>query len=363
MDLFLVMCYNINVVKGNSQNKIKKGSDLMNIIKEKTIIRIELKEKKIITINIENGEIINSAGRSVKTLPVAVRDQEIPADYEFLIRYLKRNKTLETRAQELSILESYWTKMRMIEEIPFEKCPAGYIKYCEMNNLNINNKTLFKFKEEKRITNKINEKDIKIWFYLLDKIHELKRMNCNTEQIQILIKIFKESGKDTFHSFDIKTDFENMLNHLILANKNFSLLNPEKGAHYNSEFLEDYLQQETNKKIIKEQSRISAINDKEIDEYIIITPKDKEDLIKEGKMQNNCVGYYYNDSIINKEDLIYFIRKRNNPNKSYITCRFNLRKKITVEYRLKNNAPVTNEKENQLIKEIDVIINQILERE
>ena len=37
---------------------------------------------------------------------------------------------------------------------------------------------------------------------------------------------------------------------------------------------------------------------------------------------------------------VYFLRKKNKPNKSYITCRYNIPAEETIEYRRKNNINV-----------------------
>ena len=48
--------------------------------------------------------------------------------------------------------------------------------------------------------------------------------------------------------------------------------------------------------------------------------------------------------------------KKENPNKYYITCRYNVRSNNTVEYRLKNNSPVRNNRELDMIHAISKII-------
>ena len=57
------------------------------------------------------------------------------------------------------------------------------------------------------------------------------------------------------------------------------------------------------------------------------------DLADEGIQQNNCVGYYYNDSIERGDNCIFFLRKKDKPEKSYITCRYNIEKQ-ELEYKI-----------------------------
>ena len=106
--------------------------------------------------------------------------------------------------------------------------------------------------------------------------------------------------------------------------------------------------------------KLNFINGLEFDDYIVIVPQTIEDKADEGKQQNNCVGYYYDDSIIKGENLIYFLRKKNKPNKSYITCRYNIPAEKTTEHRRKNNIDVYNETELGILKKIDKIIKEKL---
>ena len=91
-------------------------------------------------------------------------------------------------------------------------------------------------------------------------------------------------------------------------------------------------------------------------------PQSIEDLQTEGRNQNNCVGYFYNTSIIEGKDLIYFIRKRDNIDNSYITARYNLRYFDTVEYYKKNNCIVRDKSDINIIKQITKIITNYLQK-
>ena len=77
------------------------------------------------------------------------------------------------------------------------------------------------------------------------------------------------------------------------------------------------------------------------EDYCFIVPTTLKELIDEGEQQRNCVGSYYNDSVSEGNVFIYFIRKKNEPEKSYITCCFNIYTKETVEARYKFNEIVS----------------------
>lgn len=115
---------------------------------------------------------------------------------------------------------------------------------------------------------------------------------------------------------------------------------------------------ELNKKIAKELTKLNFINNINIDdEHIVIVPQDIKDLQKEGNQQHNCVGHYYNDSISKGLNKIYFIRKKNNPNSSFITCRYNIKSEDTVEARGFSNRSLSDAEQDMVNKVTNIINN------
>ena len=110
--------------------------------------------------------------------------------------------------------------------------------------------------------------------------------------------------------------------------------------------------------IEKNMRKLNFINGLEIDDYVVVVPQTMEDKAKEGKMQHNCVGYYYDNSIMTSKNAVYFLRKKENPEHSYITCRYNYRDKDTVEARKVNNGNINNDKEQKIINDISDIITE-----
>lgn len=140
-----------------------------------------------------------------------------------------------------------------------------------------------------------------------------------------------------------------------------SNVNTNHSFEANKETFVAYKNKEKNNILAKKLQKLNFLNGLEVgNDYVIVVPQTIEDLVKEGHMQNNCVGHYYNDSIIKGENNIYFIRNKSNARKSYITCRFNNRNRATVEYRHKNNEYRAH---RELISAIDAIINENLKGE
>ena len=140
----------------------------------------------------------------------------------------------------------------------------------------------------------------------------------------------------------------------------FDILDGNRTLSYNIKLYHTVLKNRKNEKLEKQLQKLNFINGLEFDNYIVVVPQTIEDKADEGKQQNNCVGYYYDDSIIKGENLIYFLRKKNESNKSYMTCRYNIPASSTIEHRYKNNINVCNKTEIGILKKIDKIIKEKL---
>lgn len=116
-----------------------------------------------------------------------------------------------------------------------------------------------------------------------------------------------------------------------------------------------------NKILEKQLRKLNFIHEKEFGDYIVIVPQTQEDKIEEGRQQNNCVGSYYDSSIISGDNFIFFLRKKDNPTKSYITCRYFRLYGEVVEARKKNNYSIGDVYEVKLIREISNYIKERLE--
>ena len=135
-----------------------------------------------------------------------------------------------------------------------------------------------------------------------------------------------------------------------------SNVNTNHSFKTNEETFEAYKNKEKNNILAKKLQKLNFLNGLEVgNDYVIVVPQTIEDLISEGHQQNNCVGHFYNSSIIKGKNNIYFIRNKSNIRKSYITCRFDNCNRATVEYRHKNNEYRDH---HELIDAIDAIINE-----
>lgn len=90
------------------------------------------------------------------------------------------------------------------------------------------------------------------------------------------------------------------------------------------------------KEVERFQARYSDILKFEQGGLEVILPTHPTDLTKEGNENHNCVGGYINN-VISGRCIIVFVRKKDNPTKSYITCEINRDCSIGQFYLRQNN--------------------------
>lgn len=135
-------------------------------------------------------------------------------------------------------------------------------------------------------------------------------------------------------------------------------LDTNKDIFSNEKLLQNAIDREKNEHLATQLQKLNYINGLQNDAYIVVVPQTQEDKQKEGSQQNNCVGYYYDDNILCGADFIFFIRKKSNPQHSYITCRYNVRDHRVAEYRCVNNSDVRDNKAIDFLKEVADAIRQ-----
>ena len=237
------------------------------------------------------------------------------------------------------------------------KMPQGMLKYFNDTNTEITTKEIIKYmlilKYGVAGANFIKDYGVRR-YEIFDKYIGIKNL-----QKSLIVSI------KNLYVATIPSELDDLFRILSRADENTlfqigSMFDTNRDIGYNNKIIEKFVNRAKNAKIEENLKKLNFINNLEMGDFIVVVPQTMEDKAKEGQMQNNCVGYYYDDSIRKGNDLIYFIRKKENPNKSYITCRYNVNNNNTVEYRLKNNNPVKENKDFVVIKAITDIINKNL---
>lgn len=258
-----------------------------------------------------------------------------------------------------------WEKTYPVDTLCIQfDCPTGYINFLKANNLYINKTSYDLFKLYSFFPN--NKLILaKNWMAIINVLNEAKKQYLFTHPIlfSLIQKIVMTSAKN-FELFSHPTDSISQIIYYCMVLKaeenNFSILNSNRGLIYNEKSLAETYENRADEVLATNLQKINSINHYQIADYEIVVPQSINDLNLESKQQNNCVNYYYNNSIRAGENYIYFLRKKVNPNESYMTCRFNVINKATIEYFYKNNRTVNNKEEIEILKQIDEKIKQIL---
>ena len=237
------------------------------------------------------------------------------------------------------------------------KMPQGMLKYFNDTNTEITTKEIIKYmlilKYGVAGANFIKDYGVRR-YEIFDKYIGIKNL-----QKSLIVSI------KNLYVTTIPSELDDLFRILSRADENTllqigSIFDTNRDIGYNNKIIEKFVNRTKNAKIEENLKKLNFINNLEMGDFIVVVPQTMEDKAKEGQMQNNCVGYYYDDSIRRGANFIYFIRKKESPNKSYITCRYNVIYKDTVEYRIKNNIPVRNKKELDMIHSISNIIREKL---
>ena len=191
-------------------------------------------------------------------------------------------------------------------------------------------------------------------YYAMMKIY-IATENIDRETLFKLLKIIKytvchlraDEAVNDIEDLDCLAD--------VLTDKNKKLLNTNRTVSQNYRIIEQqkFVNNEAFENTLR---RLNFMNGKCFDDYIVVVPQNVMDLVNEGFQQNNCVGYYYNNSIKNGNNCIFFLRKKDKPEKSYITCRYSVNDKAVVEARYKNNRNIDSVDKN-IIYYINDFIN------
>lgn len=242
--------------------------------------------------------------------------------------------------------------------------PEGFVDFCLKNILMLNDGSYKIFQSSKKI--KDYPEDVRI--LVAEYIEEINRSGLSKEYVVKILRAYKNSvlkyGSYAFNGYSALKytlmyvgQFPELIK-LINNQSSFALV--AEAVDENYKLLKNKEQQEL---IQKNQKRIKELENLLYEDYCFIVPTTPKELIDEGEQQHNCVGSssYYKFSMSEGTGFIYFIRKKNEPEKSYITCRFDMYTKKTVEARYKFNDNVSKEEDGRAILKSSEFIKKIIE--
>ena len=219
------------------------------------------------------------------------------------------------------------------------KLTKDYLEWCKKEEEPVNSNSINKYKSIKVYS--LIPKDLKPYFVIVFthiSIEFLELLDIST--LLKLLRIVKYTALHSDNPKAVYSKLSELIRYLTRYNISDELLDTNRTVFQNYKTYQVYNDESKRDRIGIELRRLNFMNGKYFDNYIVVVPQTYEDLADEGKQQNNCVGHYYNDSILRGENLILFIRRSDIPKKSYITCRYNIEKQDIVEYKYKNNQDV-----------------------
>jgi hypothetical protein len=360
------------------------------VTKDKTLITCVLEDGGVVNYDMNTKIMLSFTNRTVKKFPSNVWYDwnSEPSKIEELLFMALRGAT-DKQCTALEKLEKFMGVPDLLEDIyePQElpsDCPKGFIQWIRENERSLSEKALKEYLILKR--EETLPKESKEVVELLigegapyQNSIDFVNLYCNLTEKQrnSFNQILKTSIKGTSWNlgYDIRqfvrlaiqgqpVTGEGAFNSYIYTAGNWEdVVDTNRSFKYNSKLLISIAENEKDVTLIRREDTIRSITELKSNRFTIVVPKNVQDFTDEGKMQNNCVGYYYHDSIRKGTNLIYFIRKAKNPEHSYITCRFNVSDGQTVEARTVNNNDVDSKTAQNFIKEIDKKIREILEIE
>ena len=289
------------------------------------------------------------------------------SENDYIIQYAnKKIKELFSMFQHHEIKEWLFSYTDLIEDysdmisISFD-CPKGYINFLKKHNLTINQETYIKYIMFDKLHGNLRAADM--YYEFMHRIMALRNTKFNYfldnfTFIEKLNKSYVVSAKNFEIYPNIIRDMKDILDYAY-ALKDLTIIDTNRGINYNFKLYSMAYGERQNTILNNNLKRLNFLNGLTFNDYVIVVPQRLSDLQKEGKQQNNCVGYYYNNSIKRGENLIYFMRKIDNPKKSVVTCRYNIDDNRTVEHKIFNNSWTDNEQE-EIISKIDEIIRKNL---
>ena len=273
---------------------------------------------------------------------LAKKEDEIDLSYYLNNNFPSTEMLIKMGLYKLALCPKTFNKKGSFEKIfGINKC---YYNFMKKNNIDI---------DEINILKLYKRKDIK-------KIKYLKQF-----RLEHLAKISKYMTLDKFIEFaiskrkfdmDMYSDYIGFLEDLELDLKDKSNLFPEDVKAEHDKYQEQVAvrSNEITKRNIEKRYKQLEENIFSNNKYFIIPAKSIEALEDESKQQRNCVRTYAKRYSKGECD-IYFMRERNNPNKSLVTVEVKNNK--VVQSRIKCNKDINKSQQKFLDKWEDKILN------
>lgn len=355
------------------------AKECIKIEKDKNIVKFYVAKNKAYTFDLQTGVVTGLSKKILLNRPQLYDTQKSDnsAYYKIMCKAYKlktKNAPIFCSIAEklVAVKYPYFTDFYNsdLQEKDIEKQVSTFIKQSWNKG---EQKTFYQWKEEQhyikliKLSNyPINDKTIQ---FFTDYQITIPLSNIRFKILEDIINSFFYPALKIFNLRHIQSALPHAIAQL---QNNLSLLNitlDEKKKNYLLYMLEiEKLAEiernkENNKKIKEVMIKHSDWWNFEDENFCIKVPSTVMEIKEEGENQNNCVGRIYTKSVIEGNTHIIFIRKKENPEKSYITCEVSTEGLIR-QYLLANNSTVKkNSIEADFWIELQKHINDCIKRE
>lgn len=310
----------------------------ITIRKERNLVYLQSdSQSKPYKVDLSNGRLYGIKGAPLSATPTTLRNEHWNIDNE--------SDILSYRLQTYICNGSFKSASRYIQDLAiYEKLAAlnsPYLRYCRLtssqmqrieNNWNaickaINSLTAITYLNE--LSNTVayaswkNDKGIVVDEHITEPMIKAiykYHSNWSKEQVHRALYYLSKGLWEYHHSseainrIDIYFDYCDKLGEAP-SKGDFMRLYVETKRKYELRKAEY-----DDKAIAKYQNSVADKLAFEDDNFIVIIPTTADEIRNEGETQHNCVGRLYLPKVIDKTTHIVFIRQKNVPNASYITC-------------------------------------------
>ena len=350
------------------------------IEKQGVNIVITVNRDKPIIYNVVEKTITSFSGRKLMGLQSTLKygcktplECAIYNALRYVNTFYRRTEEIDNLIPWISYPELFENRQYNSYSMP-RSCPKGFVNWLKENpEKSLSDTSLNEFLVEKALDQMSAEdkellqliEDNAVFYGNQTTRFKADYVNMPTEHRKLFRQIFKSSIKAIcFRLGQDLISFYYAIMHREYGYTDYpdnwyEIVNPDRTFEQNLELLKIAMDKQLEKKIITTEDKGRTITELSNNEFTIVVPEKLEDLIDEGKQQHNCVGSHYNKSIADGENFIYFIRHTEDKTKSYITNRFNITYRRTVETLATFNRMYDDDNATQLIKQIDEKLKEI----
>lgn len=304
----------------------------MNVVKEKNILMISQEAGKVYKIDLSNLVVYGLAGKPIKNLPKPLQNSHVQ-------HQLHKTETLE-HALAFAVVQIFNNHVndeaRALQALSlFERFLAVNLKpgswidiYRNFNffaNVKLDGK-LIAYAIEKH-NGEINQDVLNA--YEMRTFRE--KYPLNDEQYNQIMQIYRQTDSMEFAEFMAINVLHRFVSEMdgwrSIACKFFDMAKDLEKDWRKEKFLFDaycryrvehraWQDKEIDKKIMKHYNEKLMF---ENDTFTVIIPKTAQEIRQEGANNRNCVSGYVN-YVARGETIVVFVRYKNNPTKSFVTC-------------------------------------------